>query len=290
MPYPSNNDSVAQDQIRAFVERVERIEAEVKDLNKGKAEVFAEAKGNGFDVKALKIVIGKRRQDHAERMELEAIVELYEAALGVGTAPRDADESGTVDATRAPARPDRETRRRQRLSESMDDHKALVDEIADAGLISEEARQENKRLADAVATKLGNGPIDPEPTQPHDPTTGEIIEPAASMPPGVVADQGGEGASVLPAAPIQPATANEAPSVANDANAGGENVDAAAHKAGDGAGAPSPAPSTIVRLPPKKPLRPYCLQMHDLTKCGGYGKVHCHECLVAHADAEGLTA
>lgn len=53
---------------------------------------------------------------------------------------------------------DRDARRRRRTTEAMDDHKALVDEMADAGLISEEARLENKALADAVATKFGNGP------------------------------------------------------------------------------------------------------------------------------------
>lgn len=83
-----STDSVAQDQIRAFVERIERIEEEVRDLNRDKSEVFGEAKGNGFDVKALKIIIGKRRQDHSERMELEAIVELYEAALGMANTGR----------------------------------------------------------------------------------------------------------------------------------------------------------------------------------------------------------
>jgi len=97
-------DVPAADQIRAFVERIERIEGEVKDLNRDKSEIFAEAKGNGFDVKALKIVIGKRRQDMSERMELEALVELYEAALGMRATYRDdGEEVGTVDATRAPA-------------------------------------------------------------------------------------------------------------------------------------------------------------------------------------------
>lgn len=48
--------------------------------------------------------------------------------------------------------------------------------------------------------------------------------------------------------------------------------------------------STVVRLPPPKPLRPYCLSTHDLSKCGGYGKVHCHECLKAHAEGQGMSA
>lgn len=100
--YPSNSDSVAQDQLRAFVERVERIESDVKDLNSDKSEIYAEAKGNGFDVKVLKKVISIRRQDHAERMEQEAILELYLAALGMQAAPLEDDYDEP--ASRAPAR------------------------------------------------------------------------------------------------------------------------------------------------------------------------------------------
>lgn len=96
-------DSVAHDHIRAFVERIERLHEERTAIGKDISEVFAEAKGNGFDVKALKIVIGKRRQDHAERMELEAIVELYEAALGMAFTGRyhDNDEDARPSRARA---------------------------------------------------------------------------------------------------------------------------------------------------------------------------------------------
>lgn len=96
----SRADSVARDQIRSFVERIERLEEERKSIAKDIAEVYAEAKGNGFDRKALKIVVTRRRQDHNERMELEALVELYEAAL-LGQSP---EEVGTAVATRARAR------------------------------------------------------------------------------------------------------------------------------------------------------------------------------------------
>lgn len=90
MTYPSN-DSVAQDQIRAFVERVERFNEEIKALNDDKKEIFAEAKGNGFDIPALKHVIKLRAQDHADRMEREALVELYMSALGMQAAPTNDD-------------------------------------------------------------------------------------------------------------------------------------------------------------------------------------------------------
>ena len=80
-------ESVAQDQIRAFVERIERLEEEKKAIADDIKEVYAEAKGNGFDTKVLRQVIRIRKQDRAERLEQEAILELYLAALGMQAAP-----------------------------------------------------------------------------------------------------------------------------------------------------------------------------------------------------------
>jgi uncharacterized protein (UPF0335 family) len=80
-------DSVAQDQIRAFVERIERMEEEKKAIADDIKEIYAEAKGNGFDTKVLRQVVRIRKQDHAERMEQEALLELYMTALGMAVAP-----------------------------------------------------------------------------------------------------------------------------------------------------------------------------------------------------------
>jgi uncharacterized protein (UPF0335 family) len=73
----------AKDQLKAFVERVERLEEEKKNLGDDIREVYAEAKGNGFDVKALRTVIRLRKQDVNERKEAEAILETYLHALGM---------------------------------------------------------------------------------------------------------------------------------------------------------------------------------------------------------------
>ena len=73
----------AKDQLKAFVERVERLEEEKKSLADDIRDVFAEAKGNGFDVRALRTVIKLRRQDINERKEAEAILETYLHALGM---------------------------------------------------------------------------------------------------------------------------------------------------------------------------------------------------------------
>lgn len=78
-----DNSGVARDQIRAFVERVERLNEELKAINDDKKEIFAEAKSLGYDTKALKRVIQLRGQDQSERQEFEAIVDLYLHALGM---------------------------------------------------------------------------------------------------------------------------------------------------------------------------------------------------------------
>jgi uncharacterized protein (UPF0335 family) len=84
-----SNESVAQDQLRAFVERIERMEEEKKAITDDIKEIYAEAKGNGFDIKVLRQIIRIRKQDHSERMEQEALLDLYMAALGMQAGPRE---------------------------------------------------------------------------------------------------------------------------------------------------------------------------------------------------------
>ena len=67
--------------IRSFVERVENIEGELAELSEQKKEVFAEAKGEGFDVKILKEIIKLRKQDQDERDERESLLDLYMRAM-----------------------------------------------------------------------------------------------------------------------------------------------------------------------------------------------------------------
>jgi len=73
----------AKDQLKAFVERVERLEEEKKALADDIRDVYAEAKGNGFDVKALRTIVRLRKQDANERAEAETILETYMQALGM---------------------------------------------------------------------------------------------------------------------------------------------------------------------------------------------------------------
>lgn len=145
-------NSIARDQLRQFVERIERMESEKKTIADDIRDIYAEAKSLGFCTKTLKKIVALRKKDENERAEEEAILDMYKAALGMIPQLDMFDkETGEVF--------DREASRRRIMSEDMADHKSLVDEMADAGLISEEAREENKRLADAVATKFGSGPV-----------------------------------------------------------------------------------------------------------------------------------
>lgn len=85
------SETVPVAQLRAFVERIERIESDIKDLNGDKSEVYKELRGCGFDVKAVRAVVAKRKMDTADREERDAMFDLYWSALN-GT--------GTEDATR----------------------------------------------------------------------------------------------------------------------------------------------------------------------------------------------
>jgi uncharacterized protein (UPF0335 family) len=74
----------AKDQLKAFVERIERLEEEKKASADDIRDVYAEAKSNGFDAKALRTIIRMRKQDTKELNEQQAILETYCHALGMG--------------------------------------------------------------------------------------------------------------------------------------------------------------------------------------------------------------
>ncbi len=80
MAAPAN---FAKAQLKALVERIERLEEEKKALSEDIREVYAEAKGNGFDAKALRTIVRMRKMDTDERREQEEILETYLHALGM---------------------------------------------------------------------------------------------------------------------------------------------------------------------------------------------------------------
>ncbi len=77
------SQTVAAGQLRALIERIERLEEEKKTIADDIKEVYAEAKGTGFDTKAVRVLVRLRKKDQAERQEEEAILDLYKAALGM---------------------------------------------------------------------------------------------------------------------------------------------------------------------------------------------------------------
>ncbi|MCV0350152.1 MAG: DUF2312 domain-containing protein [Nitratireductor sp.] len=78
-----NTQNIAAEQLRSIIERVETFESEKADITEDIKQVFAEAKGNGFDTKTIKKIIALRKLDDAERQEADAMLDSYKAALGL---------------------------------------------------------------------------------------------------------------------------------------------------------------------------------------------------------------
>jgi len=74
---------VTADELRQFVERMERLDQEAKDIAEGKKEVMAEAKGRGYDTKALRKILAERKRDQNDLAEEAAVLDMYREALGM---------------------------------------------------------------------------------------------------------------------------------------------------------------------------------------------------------------
>lgn len=74
---------IAAEQLRSYIERVERLEEEKAGLGADIREVYAEAKGNGFDPKIMRQIVRLRKMDAEDRQEMEALLDVYRAALAV---------------------------------------------------------------------------------------------------------------------------------------------------------------------------------------------------------------
>lgn len=75
-------DSTNGAELRAIIERIERLEAEKQDAAEAQKEVYAEAKGTGYDSKIIRMIVARRKRSRDELAEEEAVLEMYEAALG----------------------------------------------------------------------------------------------------------------------------------------------------------------------------------------------------------------
>lgn len=73
----------SKDQLKSIIERIERLEEEKKSISDDIRDVYAESKGNGYDVKALRTIVRMRKQDPNDRQQHETILETYMHALGM---------------------------------------------------------------------------------------------------------------------------------------------------------------------------------------------------------------
>ena len=74
---------ITGEQLKSFIERIERLEEEKKALSDDIREVYAEAKGNGFDTKIIRQIIRLRKMDASDRAEQEELLDLYKNAIGM---------------------------------------------------------------------------------------------------------------------------------------------------------------------------------------------------------------
>ena len=79
----TDGGGIAAQRLRSFIERIERLEEEKAALAADIREVYAEAKGDGFDVKTMRQIVRLRKLDSSDRAEQEALLDLYKAALGL---------------------------------------------------------------------------------------------------------------------------------------------------------------------------------------------------------------
>jgi uncharacterized protein (UPF0335 family) len=242
MAYPKNtvdSDSVAQDQIRAFVERIMRMREEAKAINDDIREIYAEAKANGFDKTVLgKVVlhVERRSTKAAEMLEAQALFDLYlEAIDGTGT----------------------------RIALTHTHEKS-------AGASQERAQ---------TATGVGTGGDHLGPASRSMATAKTDVPTHQSQASGDGQSQHNSGVRVTPVDTISETHDGE-PS---------ETLGTAAEPTGE-ADAASPVPARMTAADNARSIRPWCLNADDLSKCAGQGRKHCHGCLKAHADAEGLSA
>lgn len=267
----------ADKELKAFIDRILRLKEEQDALSQDIRDVYGEAKGRGYDKTVMgKVVAYLRKVEKSCSQgieEQESIFEIYLSSYQ-GT-------SGTAFATHTheekfyPATGeilDREARSRRRMSESMDDHKAMSSELAAAGLISEEAASETASLADAVARKFGNGPLST--TQPA-----SVGAPPAAFNP--MAALGTEES----AATNSPETVIAGPKVLDGRS--GDGPESRHHTVVSEDEAGQNLTSNIIQA--QKPLRPHCRHPGE-EACGGYGDRHCGECLRLHVSSKSEVA
>lgn len=80
---------IASEQLKSYIERIERLEEEKANLQADVKEIYAEAKGNGFDTKIMRQILRLRKMDHDDRQEQEHLLDLYKRALNMEPGPEE---------------------------------------------------------------------------------------------------------------------------------------------------------------------------------------------------------
>lgn len=293
---------IARDQLKSIVQRVERLELEIKDLNDDKSEVYKEARANGFDVKAIKKVVQKRKLDDTVREEQDLVFDTYwDAVHGTNIVHAHAREN--IEEFDRETGEILDTKLAHTIVTGMQTETGRAALIAAVDIMIEREEAEEFQ-AKASGDNGATGQVDEEAA---DSMAGDASRssrgddsPATNYPSdddAIAAVNLNEGLAnvddVEPSssAPIAPAFQGEAEAPSSDerkspadgmsgegANTGGSHVDAHEDAATYEAGS-----QLVSGSRPANPLRPNCLKPSD---CGGYGSKHCHSCTVAAREVE----
>ncbi|MBB4347983.1 uncharacterized protein (UPF0335 family) [Rhizobium cellulosilyticum] len=266
---------VARDQLKAIVERVERLELEIKDLNADKSDIYKEARANGFDVKAIKQVVSQRKLDTSEREEADLVFETYwNAVHGINLVHAHARENiEEFDAETGEVR-DVNPRLIQQVVTGMQTEtgRAALIAAVDIMIEREEAEefqakasgdngatgQADEEAADSMtgdASRTSRGVDTPATNSPSDDDAIAAVKGKARL--ANVADV--EPSSSAPIAPTEERTQAQSIDGNADANTGGDYVtaseNAATHQAGVVSNAPATPGSILIEMDPPFPMR-----------------------------------
>ncbi|MGH0229579.1 DUF2312 domain-containing protein [Sinorhizobium meliloti] len=285
----TNAHGVARDQLRAFIERIERLEEEKKTIAEDIKDVYGEAKSMGFDSKILRKVISIRKQDADERAEQEAILDTYLHALGMiqldifeepeaETSPKLVATVATAMQTQAGRAAlltavdimiEREERFDVETGEILDDHTETASPSqGEDEAPSDERETDREAAATGAGANAGGEDVD------RSAERADINAVAsASGPDEKRATHSPEEATEMDRA-TEGSFETGSEAAENARKAVPETEDGSVSHAGAGE---SPATNSIGK--PKYVLRPHCLNPGEA--CGGYSDKHCHACTVA---------
>lgn len=276
---------VARDQLKAIVERVERLEAEIKDLNDDKSDIYKEARANGYDVKAIKKVVQQRKLDTNVREEADLVFDTYwNAVHGIGLVHAHARENiEEFDAETGEVR-DVNPRLIQQVVTGMQTETGRAALIAAVDIMIEREEAEEFQ-AKASGDNGATGQADEEAA---DSMTGDAsrtsrgVDTPATNSPEQATEKDALTDGVTNPSIDSVETGILAGDTRSDANTGGEHVtEPDAAKPDQGRGLVSNPPTRH----PVLAIRPHC-QHPGEEVCGGSGRNHCRACASAMREEE----